>query len=406
MNIVLLQGPLGPIFQTLANQLIADGHKVFKICFNGGDECWSSNAEQIRFRQHSSTWQAFFSQFCHEQQIDKVICYGDCRFYHRIAAKVCKRQQRQFWALEEGYLRPDYITFEQGGVNANSPLYRQRNHLVLPQTYPAYQHPFVAGKTFGKRAWFACRQHINRLLASLRYPHYVNHRPWRIDQEALGWVKGALIKLKHKAPDARLLAGLKAHNKGRLFLLPLQVSEDFQIRDHANYKDINSVITDVVTSFAKHADSRDSLLIKHHPMDRGFVDYQKLIHSLRKQYQLGERLSYGYELPLPEIYPLLKGVVTVNSTVGLSALLHHVPVKCLGKALYDIKGLTSAMSLAQFWHNPSAVDHQRFEYLRQALLWQTQINASFYADLPHAARRIIERVTEVSEQAELLKKAS
>lgn len=393
MNIVLLQGPLGPFFQTLGNLLHEQGHQVFKICFNGGDECWQSNAELIRFRLPASKWQSFFSQFCKDNKIDTVVCYGDCRFYHLQAAKVCRRQGRQFWVLEEGYLRPDYITFEQGGVNANSSLYPLRSQLVLPQTYPVYDHPFVAGKTFGMRAWFAVRQHLNSLLGRFRYPHYINHRPWRIDQEALGWVKGGLIKLKHKSCDAKLLVSLKPH-KGRVFLLPLQVSEDFQIRHHSNYKDISSVISDVVSSFAKYADKQDVLLIKHHPMDRGFVDYQTVIDRLRQHWQLGERLAYGYELPLPEVYPLLKGVITVNSTVGLSALLHDVPVKCLGKALYDIDGLTSAMSLAQFWQSPSPVCHQRLEALKLALLWQTQINASFYVDTAHGAQIMIDKITQ------------
>ena len=40
MKILLLQGPLGPFFQTLSQALSKAGHEVYKIHFNGGDECW------------------------------------------------------------------------------------------------------------------------------------------------------------------------------------------------------------------------------------------------------------------------------------------------------------------------------------------------------------------------------
>ena len=44
------------------------------------------------------------------------------------------------------------------------------------------------------------------------------------------------------------------------------------------------------------------------------------------------------------------GFVTINSTVGVTALHHGVPVKVLGNAVFNVAGLTSQSPLAAFWH--------------------------------------------------------
>ncbi|MBT1445360.1 capsular biosynthesis protein [Shewanella sp. JM162201] len=397
MNLVLLQGPLGPFFQTLGNQLIDDGHTVYKFCFNGGDECWSTKAQLVRFQQPLKYWRDFFAEFCQAHQIDAVVVYGDCRAYHQVAAKVCRSAGIAFWALEEGYLRPDFITMELGGVNANSPLFPLRSNLASYRPSHEYQYQVIVGKSFASRAWYATRYHVNKLLGRVRYRHFVDHRPWTIVEETKGWLKSGWIKITHKQRDAALLQALKAH-KGRIFLLPLQVSEDFQIRHHSNFNDVATVIEEVIRSFARYAKPQDRLLIKHHPMDRGYVDYGPQINRLKADLGLETRVDYGYMLPLPKIYPLLKGVVTVNSTVGFSALLHKVPVKCLGKALYDIPGLTSSQPLSKFWQQQSPVDMKVFSAVRTAFLHETQVNGCFYKGMQSTAKQISSRMAQKQQE--------
>ncbi|VFS79526.1 Capsule polysaccharide biosynthesis protein [Kluyvera cryocrescens] len=71
-------------------------------------------------------------------------------------------------------------------------------------------------------------------------------------------------------------------------------------------------------------------------------------------------------------------MITVNSTAGLSALIHNKPLKVMGKALYDIEGLTWQGPLNQFWQTDFAPDKQLFHRFRTHLLYNTQINAVFY----------------------------
>ncbi len=133
-------------------------------------------------------------------------------------------------------------------------------------------------------------------------------------------------------------------------------------------------------------------------MDRGYVSYQSQINRLVTLLGLEGRVFYGYELPLPTLYPLLKGVITINSTVGLSALLHDVPTFCMGRALYDLAGLTTRGTLAKFWHKQSPVCSETFERMRQSLLHLTQLNASFYRHLELSAMAVVQKIHQHSEQ--------
>jgi capsular polysaccharide export protein len=74
-------------------------------------------------------------------------------------------------------------------------------------------------------------------------------------------------------------------------------------------------------------------------------------------------------------------VITLNSTVGISALIHGIPIKTLGRSLMERAGLTSAQSLANFWKKPGTVDTKRVEQFRNYLLVHGQLNASFYKDI-------------------------
>ncbi|MFM5063474.1 capsular biosynthesis protein [Aeromonas veronii] len=346
----------------------------------------------------------FFQMLLKKYAIDTVLCYGDCRYYHRVASKVCELKELSFWALEEGYLRPDFVTLEPGGVNAFSPWYEERARLPRVDWPAEFIAPLKVGKTFAARAWYASRYHISKAIKRSRYPHFVDHRPWTLWQEARGWLRSAWIKYGHRHCDRALLNRLKEH-AGQIFLVPLQVSEDFQIREHSEFGDLEEMISEVVSSFAHYANSDDMLLFKHHPMDRGYVSYRDCIDRLVVEHGLVGRVFYGYELPLPALYPLLKGVVTINSTVGLSALLHLVPTICLGRALYDITGLTTSGPLSCFWQRQSRVCEVTFQKARNSLLHLTQLNASFYRHLDTGAKAVMARMrlaeTRCSHESEL-----
>ena len=89
-------------------------------------------------------------------------------------------------------------------------------------------------------------------------------------------------------------------------------------------------------------------------------------------------------------------MVTVNSTVGLSALGHSRPVKVLGSALYDVPGLTFQGALDSFWQTAQGPDPALLSAFRRVLIHDTQINGSFHTargvqlGVEAALRRLVE----------------
>ena len=91
------------------------------------------------------------------------------------------------------------------------------------------------------------------------------------------------------------------------------------------------------------------------------IDYSDTIKKLSEIYpHLIGRVFYIYDVPLPVLLRKGKGMVTINSTSGLSALLHNMPVITLGRANYDFEGLTYQGELNKFWQSPTPPESCHF----------------------------------------------
>ncbi|PSJ47788.1 capsule biosynthesis protein [Zobellella endophytica] len=395
-SVLLLQGPLGPFFQYFSRFLAKKGIKVHKIHFNAGEGCWPCAGSNVGYRGTLQDWPAFLADYVKRHGIDAVFCYSDCREYHCAARSLCLDQDIDFWVFEEGYLRPDYITLEKGGVNAHSPWYDNLAQMLPTVEKVDESDHFIISPTFRRRIYYAIRYYLSMQLGGRIYPHYRHHRHRPYWTEAIAWLKGWATKYRHKNIDLGLQQNLIDRHSGHLFLLPLQVADDFQIRTHSDFEDVAHSIRVILASFARHADAADVLVLKHHPMDRGYSDYQSLLCREAARLGVADRVFYGYELSLPELYHHCKGVVTVNSTVGISALIHHIPTITLGKALYDVPGLTSRNGLDAFWRAPAPVDKALFRQFRHFLLRYTQLNGSFYGEYDKTCQQIWQRMGELS----------
>ena len=97
-------------------------------------------------------------------------------------------------------------------------------------------------------------------------------------------------------------------------------------------------------------------------------------------------MLYIHDQHLPSLLKAARGVVVVNSTVGLSALGHGAPVKVCGAALYDMPGLTYQGKLRSFWHlaHTAAPEPDLVLRFKQALVSRTQLNGSFYRKIAQA----------------------
>jgi capsular polysaccharide export protein len=384
-HLLLLQGPVGSFFERISNKLITiDCKSITKINFNGGD-WWHyrrGRGDAIHFRGNAAEWPHFCARVLRERSIDAILLFGDCRPLHRAAIKLAQQHDVQVWVFEEGYIRPNYLTLERSGVNGFSQLPRDRaayDNALMVRLEPEQ----TVGATFGASARQAMVYYAAALAAKPFFWHYEHHRPLSF-LDSLRWVRSYARKLRYARRESAVLGALTTQKKKRFFLVVLQVSQDSQLRFHSRFESVEAFIREIASSFALNAPNDSQLVMKHHPLDRAYTDYSQLIAQLKVVLSLGDRLQYIHDQHLPTLLSHARGVVTVNSTVGLSAVDHATPVKVLGTAIYDIEGLTFQGALADFWTASESFkpDMELLAKFRNYTIAHTQLNGSVYKSLP------------------------
>jgi capsular polysaccharide export protein len=380
-RVLLLQGPAGPFFRRLACDLATAGAQVHKINFNGGDAFfYPRNA--IRFSGSLEEWPGRFQDTLTALNIDAVMLYGDCRAYHRIACEIAQRKGIRVLVFEEGYLRPDHVTLEEGGVNGYSHLPKDVEFYRNLETQEPEKVKQL-GNTFWHMVGWTVLYYLAAFLLQWPYRHYRHHRPLVLHEYVL-WLRSVWRKNYYRFKERVAEKRLQGEWAKRYFLVPLQAHNDFQIQVHSDFEDVESFIGQVVASFAQEGPSGTVLVIKHHPMDRAYRNYAKLLAQLARLHSLEGRLLYVHDLHLPTLLRNARGVVVINSTVGLSALFHGTPVKACGRAIYDLPGLSYQGSLGDFWKQAEyfSMDLDLYQRFRNHVARATQINGSFYCRLP------------------------
>lgn len=383
-RVLLLQGPVGPFFRRLEQDLTQAGAQVFKVNFNGGDWFfYRKNA--FNYRGSMEEWPLYLESLLKQLHLDAVMLFGDCRPIHRVAHEIANRHGLEIGVFEEGYIRPHYVTLERFGVNANSVISRSP---IFYLNHPPLQDevPLELGNTFRHLAACAILYYLAASLLKPFFPRYQHHRPltW---MEGFAWLRSLHRKLYYTVKEMGMTSNLTNNFAGRFFLVPLQVHNDSQIHVHSDFDTVRHFIGNIMQSFASHAPLNKILVIKHHPMDRGYCDYTAYIARKIKLLNLQGRCFYIHDQHLPTLLDHCCGVVVINSTVGLSAIMHNAPVKVCGNALYNMPGLTFHKPLHKFWREAqhSKPNQRLFRSFYSYLVAYSQINGSFYKRLAMVA---------------------
>jgi capsular polysaccharide export protein len=389
-NILLIQGPMGGFFNKFAKYKKANNHKVFKINLNRGDKLFYRQGNATDYTGELDGFERCLTETIIKDSIREIYVFGDCRKYHKVAKKVAKRMRLDFYVFELGYIRPDYITLEKNGVNAysdlpkNSKFYNDKKEFginaVIP-SYPSYMRMAVSASIY----YFVNSLPFNK------FNKYTHHKNPSYIREAYVGIRSLYRKYKYKITERKRTVEIYRRPSKTCFVVPIQVSTDFQIIEHSNYKSVGSFIENTVKSFSKYASEDDCLIIKHHPMDRGYVDYEGFINNLKRHYDIYDRVFYVHDIDLPTILKNAKGCVVVNSTVGLSSLHHKTPVKVMGSANYDFDGITYQGDLRSFWKDPGEVNIGLYRKYKEYLITETQINGSFYGLFPRFKKSITQQ---------------
>ena len=362
---LFLQGPPGPMMHQLALAMRDQGMKVERINICAGDSAdWPEPATDFRGRFRD--WPVFFDNFLREHQITDILLFGDCRPYHVSARGVAALRGVRTYVLEEGYLRPHWMTLELDGVNGHSRLARNKDWLV-EQAKALPPEPFLPPITaeFRRRVRDTARHYIAVHAGRLAYPFYSTHRKGSALMEAAGWGWKYLVGGLRRRQADEIVSSLEGKP---FFLFPLQLSGDYQIRSHSPFPDMRAAARYVMESFARHAAEEAHLLIKAHPFDTSLFNWRSYIDRHARRLGIRERVHFIDGGNLEQLAADTTGMVCVNSTSATLALAAGSPVCTLGEAIYKVPGLTFTRHLDEFWTDPIPPEPGLYGAFRRVLV--------------------------------------
>ena len=385
--VLLLMGPLGTFFARLAAHFEERGVPVWKVAFPLHEFGFPAH-QRLPYEGPMSEFRSFLLQEIQNKGIRHLFMYGDFIDPHRIAIDLVREFNVQrpseakldAWVFELGYVRPNYVSLERERVNARSGLNQPAEfYQSLPEVEEIPQAQREAGIRW--RKWWKTPTFIQHSLTDypiIAGPHKLQPRPSYLLAQLCGLARKHLYQVTERPVLHRLRCGKP------FILVPLQVSSDSQISLGSHYAGMEPFIEEMIASFAAHGRREDLLAFKHHPRDRGYNHYGRLIKHLARSHGIADRVLYFHDGPLGPLLKQARAVVTINSTVGLQALYHARPTKVLGRTFYNLPGLTDQQPLHRFWVDPQGSDRSLFRRFYTHLIQTTQINGNFDGHFPFA----------------------
>ncbi|WP_350335667.1 capsule biosynthesis protein [Coralliovum pocilloporae] len=371
------------------------GVRCLVINFSLGDWICTFGLGARNYVGKVRNWRDYLERFVDENNITDIVYYADQRPYHRIARSVARHRGLNVYAYEFGYFRPDWITLERGGMGVfshfpNDP--EQIRELAKdiefdePDTFYPYQ--------FKDEAFFEVIYHLVPFFFPYLFPHYRKDRYYNPLLDYLSYIPRLL---RSKANDRKAQSAVEAlvAEDVPFFVVAMQMQSDYQIRRASPYTHLSEMITEVVDSFVDHAPENSKLVFKLHPLDNGYENWPKVISNYAEQKGCSDRLLVIDGSNLQTLYKHGSGVIVINSTAGLSALVSNLPVKTLGTAIFDVPEVTFQGELDAFWTEGHAPDPETFAALSKLLKASVQVKGNFFtregqnAAIPEFARRIM-----------------
>lgn len=395
---LFLQGPPGVFARKLGNELRRRGHRVLRVNFCVGDWLNWCGRDVINYCGQLRDWPEFFQSLVEREGITDILYYADRHPYHAAAAKIARTSGTRTVNYEYGYFRPDYLTFERGGMSAYShfPADPETILHIARDGLPAADFTVRFPQPFAKEAVNEIAYNLSNLLCVFFFPHYQSDRYYNPFFEYLSWLPKLFSARRRRMHAESVIADLLAGNAS-YFVFPLQQESDYQIRANSPFAHLRDAVRTVIESFAVSAPADARLIIKAHPLQSGMVPWQSLVDEYARTADIQERVQFIDGGDLNTLLEHAQGVVLVNSTVGFHALQTECPVKVLGVAVFDIPGLSFQGPLDAFWNAPTNPDEALRDAFIRVLIAATQVKGNFYhpegraVAVREAANRLIDQ---------------
>lgn len=153
-----------------------------------------------------------------------------------------------------------------------------------------------------------------------------------------------VARQKRESKSQKILGRISKVNTQELHLpekfifLPFQVHDDTQILlfspNITTMPQLLETVWRAVDEYNRKKTDDLWIVVKEHPSDFGRVNYRKL----REKYP---KIMFVNDYSTEELIKKSQGIITINSSVGIEALLYHKPVITLGDAFYNIPGIVT-----------------------------------------------------------------
>jgi capsular polysaccharide export protein len=397
-SFLFVGAPFGPFFRALAKDIERRSGTVWRVVSQGGEFLETPRRSRILFR--GGNWPGFIRQAMISRRVDAVVTFNDTLPRNRTALDIAASLGLHSFVLENGYLRPFWVTLERDGVNGFSRLPRD------PAVYLDSAHRNRGPKTHQA---FAARLRPHVINTMRHFAAAIAMSPVlgfdaryygeSIYRQAIGYVGEACWRLSHGEADKLQAIETLAGEGRKIFLCLLQKPGDGQLLIHSRHRGNEAFLQEVLSSFASHAPPQAVLVIKQHPLDYAIERSARRVETLIAEYRLQGRVIYLRKTSIDRITPFAFAVLTINSTAGLATIVLEKPVICLGRSFYDIEGLTFQGPLHAFWTEARPPDPQLTRGFVAFLMTTSQINGGFHTRTaralltPRLAERLIEGVS-------------
>lgn len=377
---LLLQGPPSSFSKLLGQQLENQGAQCFRINLCLGDWLYWNGKGTENYRGSLAEWPVYLEQFIEQHHITDIIYYADRLPYHRVAIEIAAQKNINAITFENGYLRPHWLTLEHGGMSRLS-------HFPSDPAYilsEGKKHPTPTPvKAIGHPFWIEALHEVVFNLANffdlLFFRRYEADKVYNPLVEYLHYIP-RLLKEKKNTKDAELIIDSLYKSNESFFVFPLQMQNDYQLRENSPFNHQSEAISLAIEAFSKSASPECKLLFKIHPLDNGIEPWANIIANIARENGIGKRVLFIDGGNLNQIITHCQGIVTINSTVGVHGLQKHIPVINLGYAMYDIAGLTSQQTLSDFFKAPQKPDSDLVKSFVQLAAATIQVQGGFYSD--------------------------
>lgn len=396
-RILLLQGPSSGFFSRLGDALAARGAQVRRIHLCPGDALFWHRGGGQSWRGRACDWPGWIAVWMAREAITDLVLLGDMRPRHADAIAAAGPLGVRVHHVELGLLRPGRLTLEPGGPGARFPRDAAgvRALAARARTAGGAAPPVPGGAGFVRYGAMDLAWNLaNVACAWATHPGYVRHQLWHPLAEYGGWLwKFARAGRDRRQAAARLAAwGLDGPaGGGPVFLLALQLRTDAQIRARGPDADLRVTVHRVIADFAANAPAGTRLLVKEHPMDNALSPWRRIARGAAGAHASRVEVVDGGDLTA--LLPRIAGMVSVNSGACIEALAAGCPVKALGRAIWDVRGLSHQGTLADFWRAPMPPDPALAADFIEALDWATQVPGTFDGlGAAHGAEAMAERI--------------